>query len=119
MLVNGRSSRAATTPPMASADPYLWRTFNVLLRLLGLGATFAGLSAFVGFGLGMPAPAGAPPSLSWPSLLTGGLVALLGLGFLMLPAFRPDLGDVKFVRNPLRPLLGPSRRTWWTGDPTP
>jgi hypothetical protein len=102
---------------MLSSDPTQWRIFNVLIRLLGLGASFAGLVAAVGFGVGIPAAEEAQPVISWPALLSGGLVTLLGLGFLMIPAFRPDLGDTRVVSNPFRSLMGPRRRSWWTGDP--
>ena len=102
---------------MLSTDPSQWRTFNILLRLLGLGATLSGLVAMVTFGLGLPAPVDAQAVLNWPSILSGGLVALLGLGFLMNPAFRPDLGDTRVVSNPFRAFSGPRRRTWWTGNP--
>ncbi len=101
-------------PP--DTDPSQWRVFNVLLRLLGLGATFAGLVATTSFGFGIPAPFGQDPVTSWPTVIAGGLVTLLGLGFLMMPAFRPDLGDTRVVRNPFRVWSEPSRRTWWTGD---
>lgn len=101
---------------MNAPDPFYWRAFNILLRLLGLGATFAGLVAVITFGLGLPTLDDAPPALNWPSILSGGLVALLGLGFLMNPAFRPDMGDTRVVSNPFRALMGPRRRSWWTGD---
>jgi hypothetical protein len=98
-------------------DPSLWRLFNVHLRLLGLGATFAGSIAFITFGLGIPPLPGQEPVRSIPSLLAGGLVALLGLGFLMLRPYRPDLGDTGVPFNPYRP--SGERRRWWTGDRIP
>ena len=98
---------------MTATDPAYWRTFNILLRLLGLGATFAGAVAVASFGLGLPAPVDAPAVVIWPSILSGGVLALLGLGFLFNPAFRPDLGDTKVVSSP----FGGRPRTWWTGDP--
>jgi hypothetical protein len=104
---------------MPTADASQWRIFNVLLRFLGFGATFAGTTAVLSFGLGIPAPRGEIPSVSVPAILTGGLVTALGLGFLLLPPFRPDLGDTKVVGNPFRALNQPRRRSWWTGDPTP
>ncbi len=64
-------------------------------------------------GFGYPPIGGQPSELNWPGLLTGGLVALLGLGFLMNAPFRPDLGDIGLPINPLRPRAG---RSWWTGD---
>jgi hypothetical protein len=100
-----------------SSDPSQWRIFNVLLRLLGLGATFAGAVTTATFGFGIPVPYGTAPVTHWPSVIAGGLVALLGLGFLIMPAFRPDLGDTQVVPNPFRPLAESRRRTWWTGDP--
>lgn len=94
-------------------DPFYWRSFNVLLRLLGIGATFGGTVVVVVFGLGIPAPPGMERVTSWSSLVPGLLLLLLGLGFLMLPPYRPDLGD----RGPLVSLLRPQRGTsWWTGD---
>jgi hypothetical protein len=101
---------------MTSSDPFYWRTFNVLMRLLGIGATFAGVIVATTFGLGIPALAGVEPMIDYRSLVAGALVALLGLGFLMLPPFRPDLGDTTLVVNPFRALTGPNRRHWWTGD---
>lgn len=100
-----------------TGDPSLWRIFNIHLRLLGFGATFAGTIAFVTYGLGIPPLPGQQPVVSIPSLVGGGLVALLGLGFLMLPPFRPDLGDTGLPFNPYRQRR--ERRRWWTGDPIP
>lgn len=97
-----------------SADPSIWRLFNIQLRLLGIGATFAGSIAFITFGLGIPALAGQEPVRSIPALIAGGLLALLGLAFLMLRPYRPDLGDTGLPFNPYRPSGG--RRKWWTGD---
>jgi hypothetical protein len=96
------------------SDPFYWRTFNILLRLLGIGATFAGAVVVLVFGAGVPAPGAAAPEVSWGALVAGGLVALAGLGFLLLPPFRPDQGDEGPLVNPLRPRRG---RRWWTGDP--
>jgi len=104
---------------MPPTDPFQWRLFNVLLRLLGIGATFAGLVTAATFGLGLPVPEEPPPSVHWPSLLAGGLVSLLGLGFLMIPAFRPDQGDTRVVMSRWRAWNRHSRRSWWTGDPLP
>lgn len=101
---------------MTSSDPFYWRTFNVLMRLLGIGATFAGAVVATTFGLGIPALAGVAPSVDYRSLAAGIFLALLGLGFLMLPPFRPDQGDVTLVVNPFRALTEPKRRRWWTGD---
>jgi hypothetical protein len=98
-------------PP--APDPFYWRSFNVLLRLLGIGATFAGAVVVVVFGLGIPAPPGAERVMNWNSLVPGALLLLLGLGFLMLPPYRPDLGD----KGPLVSLLRSQRgMSWWTGD---
>lgn len=94
-------------------DAFYWRTFNVLMRLLGIGATFAGAVVATTFGLGIPSLAGVEPMIDYRSLVAGALVALLGLGFLLNPAFRPDLGDTGLPVNPLRPRTG---RRWWTGD---
>lgn len=101
---------------MSSADPTQWRIFNVLLRLLGLGATFSGAVTTVTMGFGIPAPYAQASVTSWPTVIAGSVVTLLGLGFLMIPAFRPDLGDTTVVRNPFRSWTDPKRRTWWTGD---
>lgn len=100
-----------------SPDPSHWRVFNVLLRLLGFGASFAGAVATTTFGFGIPAPYETTPVTHWPTVIAGGLVTLLGLGFLMMPPFRPDLGDTRVVSNPFRALVEPRRRSWWTGDP--
>ncbi len=100
----------------SAPDPFYWRSFNVMLRLLGLGATFAGAVVVVVFGLGIPAPPGVARVTSWSSLIPGGLLLLLGLGFLMLPPYRPDLGD----RGPLVSLLRSQRgMSWWTGERRP
>ena len=101
-------------PPAPPPDPAYWRIFNVLLRLLGFGATFAGSVVVVTFGLGYPVPAGMERQQSPAALVTGMLLLLIGLGFLMLPPYRPDRGDT----GPLVSLLRPQRgRRWWTGDP--
>lgn len=102
---------------MSHDDPGIWRLFNINLRLLGLGATFAGSIAFVTFGLGLPPLAGQAPVQNIPTLLGGALVALLGLGFLLLAPYRPDLGDTGLPFNPWRRPA--QRRRWWTGDPRP
>ncbi len=95
-------------------DPTLWKAFNIQLRLLGIGATFAGLVALVTYGLGWPPIPGQPTTRSTGALIGGGLVMLLGLGFLLLKPYRPDLGDTGL---PLNPYRGSSPRRWWTGDP--
>ena len=101
-------------PPAPAPDPFYWRTFNVLLRLLGVGATFGGTVVVVVFGLGIPAVPGIARAISWAALVPGVILLLLGLGFLMLPPYRPDLGD----RGPLVSLLRPQRgKSWWTGEP--
>ena len=101
-------------PPDSAPDPHYWRVFNLLLRLLGLGATFGGSIVVVTFGLGIPVPAGMERQTSVSSLVTGAFLLLIGLGFLMLPPYRPDQGDT----GPLVSLLRPQRgRRWWTGDP--
>ncbi|HXW96742.1 MAG TPA: hypothetical protein VEI47_04090 [Gemmatimonadales bacterium] len=104
---------------MASTDASQWRIFNVLRRLLGIGATFAGTVAAISFGLGLPSTDGELPARNWPSLLTGTLVALIGLSFLLMPPFRPDLGDTRVFANPLRDWAKPRVRRWWTGDLLP
>ena len=101
------------TPPGPAPDRFYWRTFNILLRLLGLGATFAGSVVVVTFGLGIPAPPGTTARFSWGACVSGSLLLFIGLGFLMLPPYRPDRGDT----GPLVSLLRPQRgRRWWTGD---
>lgn len=99
---------------MTTTDPFYWRTFNILLRLLGIGATFAGSVVVVAFGFGYPPLPGVERQLSWGSIVSGALLLLLGLGFLMLPPYRPDKGDTGPVVNLLRPQRG---RGWWTGEP--
>ncbi len=94
-------------------DPFYWRTFNLLLRLLGIGATFAGTVVVVVFGFGYPPPQGMEQQVSVASIVSGALLLLLGLGFLMLPPYRPDQGDTGPVVNLLRPQRG---RSWWTGE---
>ena len=99
--------------PQPGTDPFHWRAFNVMLRLLGIGATFSGVIAFVTVGLGLPPMGDGPPLRNTAGLLSGGFLGLLGLGFLMLKPFRPDLGDVGAPLSPLRTVQG--RRRWWTG----
>lgn len=103
-------------PAPPTPDPFYWRTFNVLLRLLGIGATFGGTVVVVVFGLGLPAPPGIEPVIRWSSIIPGALLLLIGLGFLLLPPYRPDLGDQGPLVNLLRPQRGMS---WWTGDRRP
>ena len=95
-----------------SEDAFYWRVFNVLLRLLGVGATFAGTVTILAYGLGLGA---GPARVSIPSLLAGLLLALLGLAFLLLRPFRPDLGDARIRFSPW-PAPGGGKRRWWTGD---
>ncbi len=99
-----------TSPPDAS----YWRLFNVMLRLLGLGATFSGIIAFVTVGLGLPPLGSEAPVRNTAGLVSGAFLGLLGLGFLMLRPFRPDLGDTGPALSPFRGAVG--RRRWWTGD---
>lgn len=101
---------------MTQPDPFYWRTFNILLRLLGIGATFGGSVVLVVFGLGYPPPPEVERHVSWGSIVSGAFLLLLGLGFLMLPPYRPDRGDGGPVVNLLRPQRG---RGWWTGEPRP
>ncbi|HTS88309.1 MAG TPA: hypothetical protein VMG41_07430 [Gemmatimonadales bacterium] len=96
--------------------PSYWRSFTILLRLLGLGATFAGLATITSYGLGWPAPEGESLRLDWPSFFGGGVVTILGVLFLLLPAYRPDLGDTTVVFNPWHAVQGTLSRKWWTGD---
>ena len=95
-------------------DPFYWRVFNVLLRLLGLGATFAGGMVVMLFGLGYPPAPDTSQQLSWGALVTGGLLLSAGLGFLLLPPYRPDLGDSGPLVSYFR---GSTGRRWWTGEP--
>lgn len=100
-------------PPASTPDPFYWRAFNILLRLLGVGATFGGTVVVVVFGLGIPAVPGMVQAISWAALVPGAILLLLGLGFLLLPPYRPDQGDC----GPLVSLLRPQRgRSWWTGE---
>lgn len=96
------------------ADPTHWRAFNVMLRLLGIGAAFSGVIAFVTVGLGLPPMGDSPPVRNTAGLLSGGLLGLLGFGLLLLKPFRPDLGDSGPPLSPFRTITG--RRHWWTGD---
>ena len=96
-------------------DPAVWKVFNVQLRLLGMGAIFAGLVALVTYGMGWPPLPGEAPARSVGAMVGGGLVALLGFGFLMLKPYRPDLGDTRLLLNLYRRT---DSRRWWTGDPT-
>lgn len=101
-------------PPSPAPDPFYWRTFNILLRLLGVGATFGGTVVVVMFGLGLPEIPGIARTTSWAAIIPGTILLLLGLGFLLLPPYRPDRGDT----GPLVSLLRPQRgRSWWTGEP--
>lgn len=100
--------------PAPATDPFHWRAFNVMLRLLGIGATFSGVIAFVTVGLGLPPLDDAAPVRNTAGLVSGGFLGLLGFGFLMLKPYRPDLGDDGAPLSPWRTVRG--RRRWWTGD---
>src|SRR5262245_56705812 len=88
-----------------------WRAFNILARLLGLGASAVGGAA----------------SSELP--LVGAIGVAFGLLVLALPSYRPDLGDAATSDRTMRLLWGfPSNwqspraegqrcRRWWTGDP--
>ena len=101
-------------PEAPRPDPFYWRAFNLMLRLLGIGATFGGSVVLVVFGLGFPPPPGVDRQLSGGAILSGAFLLLLGLGFLMLPPFRPDQGDTGPMVSLRRPQQG---RSWWTGEP--
>ena len=93
------------------AVQYHGRALSILARLCGIGFLLAG------------AAMAAAPFLSSEDLTTGlgiGLIATglaavaIGVSFLMVRAWRPDLGDT--VRaNSGRHVS----RSWWTGDPKP
>ncbi len=100
--------------PAPSTDPSHWRALNVMLRLMGIGATFSGVIAFVTVGLGLPPLGGQPPLRNTAGLVSGAILGLLGMGFLMLKSYRPDLGDRGSPLSPFRAARG--RRRWWTGD---
>lgn len=100
--------------PSPSTDPSQWRALNVMLRLMGIGATFSGVIAFVTVGLGLPPLGGEPPVRNMAGLASGAFLGLLGAGFLLLKPYRPDLGDTGPPLSPFRAIQG--RRRWWTGD---
>jgi hypothetical protein len=85
-----------------------------MLRLMGIGATFSGVIAFVTVGLGLPPLGGEPALRNTAGLVSGAILGLLGMGFLMLKPYRPDLGDRGSPLSPFRAARG--RRRWWTGD---
>lgn len=100
--------------PAPSTDPSHWRVLNVMLRLMGIGATFSAVIAFVTVGLGLPPLGGQPAVRNTAGLVSGAILGLLGIGFLMLKPYRPDLGDSGPPLSPFRAARG--QRRWWTGD---
>ena len=93
------------------AVQYHGRALNILARLCGIGFLLTG-AAMV-----------ASPLLSTEQLTTGlriglivtGLGALaIGVSFLMVRAWRPDLGDTIRANSGRH-----ASRSWWTGDPKP
>jgi hypothetical protein len=105
-----------------------WRVFNVVMRLAGLlTGFFAVAGLFWGFLLVVRPPflgrlhgVLTDPNLA-PILLFAGLwFAIVAIGILRAPSYRPDLGDALNLVDPfgarLRRLYPPAR-WWWSGDP--
>lgn len=85
---------------MAGYDAWHWRAFTVMIRLFGIASVVVGCA----FALD-----GSP----W----VGMCLLLLGLPFLLVRPYRPDLGDVERLVSP-KVFTGndTAPRHWWTGD---
>jgi hypothetical protein len=85
---------------MNSYEKWHWRVLTVAARLFGLMAVVVAIAFFASS-----------------MMLAGVMVALIGIPFLFVRPFRPDLGDTSPVVDPIG-VRGNSkrRRRWWTGD---
>jgi membrane protein implicated in regulation of membrane protease activity len=85
---------------MAGYETWHWRTFNVLVRLFGLAALMVGAVV-----------------LATGPWWLGIVVIAMGVAFMTVRPYRPDLGDVERLIEP-QEFAGNSkaRRRWWTGD---
>lgn len=106
---------------MTAYESWHWRVYNVMRRMLGIMATFAGLVFLFTpllLHLGWMID---EPGRSRAGEIIAGLIALaLGLNNLRRPTYRPDLGDVSFwtdsTGGPMRVQPERGRRSWWTGN---
>ena len=87
-----------------------WRMFNILARLFGLLACVGGLvglvSVFIEFGAHQ-----FPASASWLGLALILFVLAMGIAFLLVRPYRPDL-EQGAIGGPQS-----SSVNWWTGEP--
>ena len=120
---------------LAANPAHHWKVLNVTMRLFGLAATLTGTVSVAWavyyhlhperVELGTNSLTG---SIFLDFFLVGVVAAGIGLGFLVAPAQRPDLGDPMISDRAMRLLRGlpknwerprvPGResRTWWTGN---
>jgi hypothetical protein len=98
-----------------------WQAYNIMVRVLGLVILTSGaLATLVGLlgimQLGLFQTEGSP---EWVTLFLGITLMALGSAIVVVPAFRPDLGDtwMEYDRTGehSQELLS-SKRSWWMGD---
>jgi hypothetical protein len=111
---------------MSSFGTWHWRLFNVLRRLLGIGAIVNG-AVFVAWGLALLARPrstvamngvlATAASANLLVLLVGATALALGAVIVRARSYRPDLGDASWLLEPQTAHAEKREgRTWWTGD---
>ena len=95
-----------------SYPSWRWRIFNVLARVFGLLACLGGLTGLVSIFIEFRAHQ-VRASASWLGLALVLVVLAMGIAFLLVRPYRPDLQQAT-VGGPQ-----PSSVTWWTGEPKP
>jgi hypothetical protein len=113
---------------MAGYETFHWRLVTIMLRLFGIVASLLGMASCV-YGISLvlrPASTvyveGIPTSDLGPKLMflvVGPVFVAIGVAFMRVRPYRPDLGDVSYLVDPFGArgnALGPRR--WWTGDPS-
>ena len=104
-------------------SPWFLRLFNIGIRILGFGFLTVGI-VFIALGLGLVTgkpetdPSRIAPTSQFIFLAGGLFTTALGLAFLRIRAWRPDLGDSSPLLDAFGAKDNPTRpRSWLTGDP--